>query len=50
MDDLEQTRIFDGWLEKHAGLLFKVVRAYAFNPQDREDLFQEIDDLEKDVF
>lgn len=42
MDDLEQTRIFDEWLEKHTGLLFKVVRAYAFNSHDREDLFQEI--------
>jgi DNA-directed RNA polymerase specialized sigma24 family protein len=26
----------------HQGLFFKVVRAYAFTPQDQEDLFQEI--------
>jgi RNA polymerase sigma-70 factor, ECF subfamily len=38
----EQQRIFDGWLGKHQGLFFKVVRAYAFTPQDQEDLFQEI--------
>ena len=42
MDDFEQSRIFDRWLQKHSGLLFKVVRAYAFNPADQEDLFQEI--------
>ncbi|MEO5925754.1 MAG: sigma-70 family RNA polymerase sigma factor [Bryobacteraceae bacterium] len=38
----EQQRIFDGWLKSHRGLLFKVVRAYAFTPPDQEDLFQEI--------
>ena len=38
----KQERIFDEWLELHRGLFFKVVRAYAFNPPDREDLFQEI--------
>ncbi len=42
MDEHEQTQIFDDWLERHPGLLFKVVRAYAFNPHDQEDLFQEI--------
>jgi RNA polymerase sigma-70 factor (ECF subfamily) len=38
----ERERIFDEWLEQHKGLFFKVIRAYAFNPQDQEDLFQEI--------
>ena len=38
----EQERIFDKWLELHRGLFFKVVRAYAHNSQDQEDLFQEI--------
>ena len=34
--------VFAAWLREHKGVLFKVVRAYAFTPQDREDLFQEI--------
>jgi RNA polymerase sigma-70 factor (ECF subfamily) len=42
MNEQEQERVFDGWMSRHRGLLFKVVRAYAFTPQDREDLFQEI--------
>ena len=37
----EQKRIFEEWLTQHRGLLFKVVRAYAFNPHDQDDLFQE---------
>ena len=41
MDDNQQ-RVFDDWLKSHRGLFFKVVRAYAFTPQDQEDLFQEI--------
>ncbi|MBI1177837.1 sigma-70 family RNA polymerase sigma factor [bacterium] len=42
MERNEQQRIFDGWLDEHRGLFFKVVRAYAFNQHDQEDLFQEI--------
>lgn len=38
----EQQRIFESWLKEHRGLCFKVVRAFAFNPHDQEDLFQEI--------
>lgn len=38
----EQRRIFEEWLARHRGLLFKVVRVYAFNPHDQDDLFQEI--------
>jgi RNA polymerase sigma-70 factor (ECF subfamily) len=40
--DDEQQGIFVEWLKSHEGLFFKVVRAYAFTPQDQEDLFQEI--------
>ena len=42
MDVGQQKEIFDTWLSKHKGLLFKVVRAYAFTAEDQEDLFQEI--------
>jgi RNA polymerase sigma-70 factor, ECF subfamily len=38
----EQKAIFDCWLGTYKGVLFKVVRAYAFTPHDQEDLFQEI--------
>jgi RNA polymerase sigma-70 factor (ECF subfamily) len=38
----EQKAIFDSWLSTYQGVLFKVVRAYAFTPHDQEDLFQEI--------
>src|SRR6476646_7940930 len=42
MEVSEQSRIFDDWLSRHKGVLFKVVHAYAFTSHDREDLFQEI--------
>lgn len=42
MHELEQKQIFDDWLHQHKGILFKIVRAYAFNAHDRDDLFQEI--------
>ena len=42
MKPTEQQRIFEEWLGLHRGLLFKVVRAYAFNSHDQDDLFQEI--------
>lgn len=42
MQDDYQQRLFDQWLQSHQGLFFKVVRAYAFTPEDQEDLFQEI--------
>lgn len=42
MDARKQQRIFDEWLSAYKGVLFKVVRAYAFTPSDRDDLFQEI--------
>ncbi|MEP5612080.1 MAG: RNA polymerase sigma factor [Cyclobacteriaceae bacterium] len=42
MKESEQQKIFKSWLDQHRGLLFKVLRAYAFTQEDREDLFQEI--------
>lgn len=42
MKPSEQRRVFEGWLAQHSGLLFKVVRAYAFSSHDQDDLFQEI--------
>ena len=42
MDEKRQQQIFNHWLAEHKGLLFKVVRAYAFNLHDQDDLFQEI--------
>jgi RNA polymerase sigma-70 factor (ECF subfamily) len=42
MDESEQKQIFDAWLKQHKGLFFKVVRAFAFNSHDQDDLFQEI--------
>ena len=38
----DDRKVFSEWLREHKGVFFKVVRAYAFTPQDREDLFQEI--------
>ena len=42
MTEHEQKEIFDSWLNQHRGILFKIIRAYAFTPHDQEDLFQEI--------
>lgn len=42
MTESEQRKVFDDWLGLHKGLLFKVVRAYAFTGEDQDDLFQEI--------
>jgi len=40
--ETEQKHIFETWLSLHKGLLFKVVRAYAFTGMDQDDLFQDI--------
>jgi RNA polymerase sigma-70 factor (ECF subfamily) len=40
--ETEQRQIFHEWLNAHKALLFKVVRAYAKDEMDRDDLFQEI--------
>jgi len=42
MLDGERDRIFGDWLAAHKGTLFKVVRAYACEHADRQDLFQEV--------
>lgn len=42
MLDSERERIFGEWLQDHKATLFKVVRAYASEHADRQDLFQEI--------
>ncbi|MEM9777723.1 MAG: RNA polymerase sigma factor [Chloroflexota bacterium] len=42
MTEKEQQQIFNQWLDQHKGILFKIVRAYAFTDHDQEDLFQEI--------
>lgn len=42
MTDRQQNGILEDWLARYKGLLFKIVRSYAFTPMDREDLFQEI--------
>ena len=42
MQQEARQNIFNQWLKQYQALLFKVVRAYAFTPDDQEDLFQEI--------
>lgn len=42
MKESEQRRIFNEWLNEHRALLFKVIRSYAFNSEDQNDLFQEV--------
>ena len=42
MDVSQQESIFRRWLTDHAGLMWKVVRAFAAGPEDHEDLLQEI--------
>ncbi|HEV2318175.1 MAG TPA: RNA polymerase sigma factor [Verrucomicrobiae bacterium] len=34
--------IFRQWLDRHTGLILKIVRGYAITPQDQDDLFQDI--------
>jgi len=42
MTAAEQETLFRRWLAEHAGLMWKVVRAFTTAPQDQEDLLQEI--------
>jgi RNA polymerase sigma-70 factor (ECF subfamily) len=42
LGEAEQNRILEDWLSRYRGLVFKIVRSYAFTVMDREDLFQEI--------
>lgn len=38
----EQKSIFESWLSRYKGMIFKIIWAYGKTPMDREDLFQEI--------
>lgn len=38
----KQEEIFKQWLGEHKNLIFRLVKAYASSPQDRDDLFQQI--------
>lgn len=38
----KQDRIFRQWINQHKAVIFKILHAYCAQPQDREDLFQEI--------
>jgi RNA polymerase sigma-70 factor, ECF subfamily len=40
--DKELQVVFKGWLQEHAGLVYKVARAFAPAEADRQDLIQEI--------
>jgi RNA polymerase sigma factor (sigma-70 family) len=42
MDKQEQQRFFEGIIEQHKGILFKVARAYCPDEEDRQDLIQEM--------
>ena len=42
MKNTIQLNIFDRWITEYKPLLFKVVRAYAFDSEDQNDLFQEV--------
>ena len=42
MKENEQRQIFQEWLDGYRALLFKVIRAYAFNSEDQNDLFQDV--------
>lgn len=42
MDEIKRKEIFTEWIAQHKGIMFKVLRAYAFQPNDQDDLFQEI--------
>jgi RNA polymerase sigma-70 factor (ECF subfamily) len=42
MNNTQQKDTLDRWLSQHSGIFYKLVRVYAFNHHDQEDLFQEI--------
>lgn len=42
MNKQEQQHLFEGIIEQHKGILFKVARAYCPNEEDRQDLIQEM--------
>ena len=42
MTEVQQRITFKKWLDQYKSIIFKIVRAYARNSMDRNDLFQEI--------
>ena len=42
MLEADRNRVFEGWIEAHKAILFKVARVYGATHSDRQDLFQEI--------
>ncbi len=42
MDSNTQEQIFNDWINNYKGLVFKIVRSFAYDEVDREDLFQEV--------
>lgn len=42
MNKQEQQHLFEGIIEQHKGILFKVARAYCPDEEDRQDLIQEM--------
>ena len=42
MKESKQREIFDLWLKDYKALLFKIIRAYAIQREDQDDLFQEV--------
>ena len=38
----DREAVFRQWLDRHVGLILKIVRGYAVAPQDQDDLFQDI--------
>lgn len=42
MDKQGQQHFFEGIIEQHKGILFKVARAYCPNAEDKQDLIQEM--------
>ncbi|HEV2456108.1 MAG TPA: RNA polymerase sigma factor [Verrucomicrobiae bacterium] len=38
----DREAIFRQWLDRHVGLILKIVRGYALSPQDQDDLFQDV--------
>ncbi|MCA9412622.1 MAG: hypothetical protein KC944_15515, partial [Candidatus Omnitrophica bacterium] len=42
MEDASREELFKAWIEDYGGVISKIVRAYTFNRQDEDDLFQEV--------
>lgn len=42
MKESTHNQIFESWLREYPSLFFKVIHAYAFTAEDKDDLFQEI--------